>query len=123
MHYTVSMSNTLAATVAKTRTGPEPKCADCGHGTLAHNAIGGACTKCECGHFRPAAAKVPPLGAGSLISVPAPYRIPGCTDRATVVVEWVSPDDSWFTDTTGNSYRTEDAVVIPLGVPVPAKAA
>jgi len=34
----------------------EPKCADCSHGTLAHNAIGGACTKCDCGHFRPKAA-------------------------------------------------------------------
>lgn len=41
----------MASTTDKT--GPEPKCADCGHGTLAHNAIGGACTKCDCGHFRP----------------------------------------------------------------------
>lgn len=31
----------------------EPRCADCNHGTLAHNAIGGACTECDCGHFRP----------------------------------------------------------------------
>jgi len=36
------------------RTGPEPKCATCGHGTLSHNAVGGACTKCDCGHFKPA---------------------------------------------------------------------
>lgn len=36
-------------------TRPEPKCVTCGHGTLAHNDIGGACTLCDCGHFRPAA--------------------------------------------------------------------
>jgi Family of unknown function (DUF6011) len=42
----VGMSKTTETAAA------EPKCADCGHGTLAHNAIGGACTKCDCGHFR-----------------------------------------------------------------------
>lgn len=63
------------------------------------------------------------LGTGDLVTVPAPYRIPGCTDRVTVVVEWVSPDDSWFTDVNGSSYRTGDAVVIPLGVPASGKAA
>lgn len=35
----------------------EPRCADCGHGTLAHNAIGGACTQCDCGRFRAAPAQ------------------------------------------------------------------
>ena len=35
---------------------PESRCAEYSHGTLAHNAIGSACTACECGRFRVAAA-------------------------------------------------------------------
>lgn len=38
--------NTIAAAL-------EPQCASCGHGTLAHNAIGGACTQCDCGRRLP----------------------------------------------------------------------
>jgi D-serine deaminase-like pyridoxal phosphate-dependent protein len=49
------MSNATATPAA------EPRCADCGHGTLAHNAIGGACIKCDCGHFRTGASSVTAL--------------------------------------------------------------
>ena len=56
----------------------EPRCADCDHGTLAHNAIGGACTKCDCGHFRPEATSATPT-----IPVPASELVPGRTVRFT----------------------------------------
>ena len=35
-------------------TKPEPTCWVCSHGTLAHNAIGSACTICDCDRFRAA---------------------------------------------------------------------
>lgn len=54
------------------------------------------------------------LKTGDLVDVPASYRIPGCRDRRKAVVESVSLNGLWFTDTTGTRHHIADARKVPL---------
>ena len=49
------------------------------------------------------------LKTGTIVTVPASYRIPGCRDRRTAVVESVSANGLWFADTTGARHYIGDA--------------
>lgn len=59
------------------------------------------------------------LKTGDLVTVPASYRVPG-RERRTAVVESVSLNGMWFSDTTGSRHCTADAERAPLPAPVPA---
>ena len=60
------------------------------------------------------------LKTGSLVTVPASYRIPGNRERRTAVVESVALNGLSFTDTRGSVHFTADAELVPLAAPAPA---
>jgi hypothetical protein len=60
------------------------------------------------------------LKRGSLVTVPATYRIPGNRERRTAVVESIALNGLSFTDTRGSVHFTADAVLVPLADAVPA---
>ena len=60
------------------------------------------------------------LKTGSLVTVPATYRIPGNRERRTAVVESIALNGLSFCDTTGVRHFTADAELVPLAGAVPS---
>lgn len=105
----------MSSTPAAQTPDAEPKCADCGHGTLAHNKIGGACTLCDCGHFRAEARCLAPNCGRKLTSPESIARNYGSRCWAKVRKAPQSADLSPWTPSQIEEARQaiDDGAVVP----------